>query len=414
MTPLRIVKRLERALLISWREQPTRYDIEALQDNIRRVGLVVRMRWVLVFVLATYSVCAAGLYSTRMDPSELTRLMVIPAASLAFVVCYNMFYQLNYRRLGTISVWNNLQLALDSVVVSVLVYYSGGVHSWFWSMYALFILEAAFILKQRSAAWFQAAFCIVLLASIEWLEYFRILQHVSIPFSDKTLHTNTVFVAIRFLWQLSVLTGTAAVASRLMGTQREELHRRESLCVLDETTGLHSRSYFLRESSIEERRAHRDGRTIHLVLVDVDRFGEFNRRFGIEAGDELLERIASEMVALVSPTHDLAGTANLIARTGGEEFSLLLVEDENGEGPLSVEAAVRLAEKVRVAVGNTRVNDAGVTISVGVASSSPVSYRMQDLQDEADGALARAIELGGNRVVVAEERDASGAPDSTE
>lgn len=414
MTPLRIVKRLERALLVSWREQPTRYDIEALQDNIRRVGLVVRMRWVLVFVLATYSVCAAGLYSTRMDPSELTRLMVIPAASLAFVVCYNLFYQLNYRRLGTISVWNNLQLALDSVVVSVLVYYSGGVHSWFWSMYALFILEAAFILKQRSAAWIQAAFCILLLGSIEWLEYFGFLHHVSIPFSDRNLHTNAVFVTIRFLWQISVLAGTAAVASQLMGTQREELRRRESLCVLDEATGLHSRSYFVRESRIEERRAHRDGRAIHLILADVDRFGEFNRRFGIEAGDELLERIASEIVGLVSPTGDLAGTANLIARTGGEEFSLLLVEDENGQGPMTPGDATRLAEKVREAVGDTRVNDAGVTISVGVASSTPLLYHIQELQDEADNALASAIELGGNRVVVAGEHEEPGDPGSLE
>jgi hypothetical protein len=47
----RLRKRIARALVVSWREQPTRYDIEALQANIRRVGLVIRLRWALVVVL---------------------------------------------------------------------------------------------------------------------------------------------------------------------------------------------------------------------------------------------------------------------------------------------------------------------------------------------------------------------------
>ena len=48
VSPSRLRKRIARALMVSWREQPTRYDIEAVQANTRRVGLVIRVRWALL------------------------------------------------------------------------------------------------------------------------------------------------------------------------------------------------------------------------------------------------------------------------------------------------------------------------------------------------------------------------------
>ncbi len=149
--------------MVSWREQPTRYDIEAVHANTRRVGLVIRIRWALLIVLVVYSVLAGLAYTATLSIAELASRMLIPALALLFVVVYNTFYQLNYKRFGNIAVWNNLQLTLDAIVVTVLVYYSGGVSSWFWSMYSLFILEAAFILPTRRGAWFLAVTCMVLL-----------------------------------------------------------------------------------------------------------------------------------------------------------------------------------------------------------------------------------------------------------
>ena len=116
--PSRLRKRIARALMVSWREQPTRYDIEALQANIRRVGLVVRVRWALLVVLISYSVLAGLAYTIRVPASELAQLMAVPALALALVVVYNTFYSLNYRRLGNIALWNNVALALDAIVVT--------------------------------------------------------------------------------------------------------------------------------------------------------------------------------------------------------------------------------------------------------------------------------------------------------
>ena len=384
--------------MVSWREQPTRYDIEALQANIRRVGLVIRLRWALLVVLVTYSAFGGLAYASRMAPGELASRMLIPAVALGFVVLYNAFYQLNYKRLGNISVWNQGQLVLDAFVVTVLVYYSGGVHSWFWSMYSLFILEAAFILPKRRDAWLLTALCATLLGAMEWLDLAGIIPHVSMPFASGNLHRDAVFVAVRYGWQIAVLAGTAAVSTQLVGSQRAESATRQQLVVLDEATGLYSRAYFLRALGAEVARAQRDGRPLHALLMDIDHFGEFNRHFGIELGDHLLSCIADVITRTVGEAGDVLVTTNLAARFGGEEFVVLLAEDAQASGAPQHVDAVRLAERLRSEIANCRVEGAGVTVSIGVASFPEDGGSADDLLDAADAALADAVEHGGDRV----------------
>lgn len=390
-----------RSLMVSWREQPTRYDIEAVHANTRRVGLVIRIRWALLIVLVLYSVVAGLAYTASLTIGDLASKMLIPAVALMFVVFYNAFYQINYKRLGNIAVWNNLQLALDALVVSVLVHYSGGVSSWFWSMYSLFILEAAFILPKRRGAWLLAVMCMVLLGSIEFLEMARPELHVFIPFASSDQYLDRVYVTVRYLWQVAVLAGTAAVATQLVNAQRADAAQRQALVVLDETTGLYSRGYFLRALTAELRRAQRDRRPLHVLLLDIDHFGDFNRRFGIEAGDELLRRIANAINGPVSEAGDMTVTTNLVARFGGEEFVVMFAEDETIEGPPHPTDALRLAEQLRSAIGATTVDGAGVTVSVGVSSLPGDGVSSDQLLDAADAALSLAIEAGGDRVVSA-------------
>lgn len=413
MSPGHLKKRIERALKVSWREQPTRYDIEALQSNIRRVGLVIRVRWILIVVLVVYSLVGGALYSTHMPVAELASLMWIPALALGFVVLYNSFYSLNYRRLGNIAVWNHLQLVLDALVVTVLVYFSGGVHSWFWSMYSLFVLEATFILPRSRDAWLISLLCMLLLGSVAWLEFFGILPHSVIPFGPEGLYDDLVFVSVRYLWQVAVLAGTAWIANLLVGEFRRDLASR-SQTILDVTTSAFSRSYFMRALPAEVQRAQRDGRPIHVLMLDIDRFGVFNERFGIDAGDRMLKAIAQVTAETVTPSGG-ASSLNLVSRIGGEEFAVLLVENERGESRPGAEDACSTAEELRAAIERVRVDDAGVTVSVGVASMPEHGATADELLDAADTALALAIDSGGNAVVAAtQSQPESPAPDQAE
>jgi len=377
--------------MVSWREQPTRYDIEALQANIRRVGLVIRVRWVLIVVLVLYSVLGGLMYATRIPVPELASLMWVPALALGLVVLYNTFYALNYRRLGNIAVWNNLQLGLDALVVTILVYFSGGVNSWFWSMYSLFILEAAFILPRSRDTWLQA------LGAVEWFEFLNVIPHMAIPFAGGNLHKDLVYVSVRYLWQVTVLLGTASVATLLVGEFRRELSARASQTLLDNATGLFSRGYFMRTYPAELQRALRDGRPLHLLFIDIDRFGAFNERFGIDRGDQLLVRIGEMISATAAPSADIA-TSNMVARIGGEEFAVLYVEDDALASTPRPEDAMVLGEKIRSAVQKVQVDGAGVTVSIGVATLLRDATTADELLDAADAALSCAIEDGGNQV----------------
>lgn len=408
MSPNRISKMLQRSLMVSWRDQRTRYDIEALQANIERVGLVIRVRWAIVAALSIYSILAAWAYMLEVPMTDLWANMSVPAAALMFVLGYNAFYQRTYRNLGNIAVLNHAQLMFDAIVVSVLVYYSGGIHSWFWAMYSLFILEAAFILPHRWHAWLVAAFCALTNGVVVWGEYFGLLNHVEMPFIENALHENLTFVAVRYGWQLTVMAGTATVATLVTGALRRREEELASSSIVDEKTGLYDRGYFLRALSREILRAERDAHSLAVVFADIDDFDRFNRQFGIERGDRLLRDIAHTMSLVVADTAPgSARETNIVSRFGGEEFAILLAE--GGPGAVSsLEEARSAAEAIRSAVAQVRIDDAGVTVSMGIARFPDDGMTAEDLMDAADAALTASAEAGGNRVTAA--ADLASAP----
>jgi diguanylate cyclase (GGDEF)-like protein len=358
------------------------------------------LRWWLVGVLALYSVVAGALYTSIVPVAELLQLMAIPALALGIVVLYNIFLQSTYRRLGNIALFNNAQLALDALVVTTLVYYSGGAVSWFWSMYSLLILEAAFIMPKRSHVWLMTLWCALLLGVVEFAEAAGVVAHQQVPFATISQSVGA-FVAVRYLWQILVLSGTAWVSTHAIQAILPAGGRTcESL--LDSATGLYARGYFQRAMTAEIGRARRDGRQVFCILLDIDHFAEFNRRFGIDTGDRLLAELAVAISLGVARAGDVLMTTNVAARWGGEEFAVLLAEDETvPNGIPTCDSAERLAEELRSVIGSVRVADAGVTVSVGLAAFPDDGSSPDDVLTAADEALVRAVEGGGNCVVVA-------------
>jgi diguanylate cyclase (GGDEF)-like protein len=398
VAPNQLKKKISRALMVSWREQPTRHDVAALQANIRRVGLVVRVRWILLVVLVVYSAVAGLLYSRSIPLADLVSLVIVPALTLGVVFLYNAYYSANYRRLGSIAVWNNVQLALDALVVTVLVYFSGGVNSWFWSMYALIIFEAAFILPRSRDVWLHGLLSVVLLGGVELFELIDWLPHTVIPFAEGDIHHSVVFVLVRYSWQLAVLMGTAWVSTMLVGEFRRELDSRRAFSLIDAETGLYSRDFFMRTLRTEVRRVQHARRAMHLMLLDIDQFGEFNRKFGIDAGDSLIGELAKKLREFVGPGDTEQMTINVAARLGGEEFGILLLENATTGAAPSCEEAEQTARALSAALAAIRVEGAGVGVSLGLASLPHDGVSCSELLDAADRALAAAVQAGGNRV----------------
>ncbi|MFP4151655.1 MAG: diguanylate cyclase [Alkalispirochaeta sp.] len=177
---------------------------------------------------------------------------------------------------------------------------------------------------------------------------------------------------------------------------RELAHANERLETLSRTdvlTGLANRRNFNDMYLREWNHAVRDERSLTVLMIDVDRFKNYNDRYGHLGGDAALRRIAGVLAEAGQRGTDL------VARFGGEEFVVLLPDTEQ-------ETAVVIAEKIRNGVASLEIRHEGspeagiVTVSVGVCSGVPAPSDLpMKLLSRADECLYRAKDLGRNRVV---------------
>ncbi len=405
----RLAKILARGVVVSWREQPTQYDIEALRANTERVGLVIRVRWAIVVALAVFSVVASIVYGSATEFGEFVSNLTIPAIALVFVLMYNGLYQSTYRKVGNVAFLNQAQLLFDMIVVTVLVYYSGGVYSWFSAMYLLFILEGAFILPRRGQVWLLVAAAAFMYGIVIFGELWGWFSHVELPFTESGLQLNGTYVLVRYLWKITLYGGAATIGLLMMKTIRAREDELKETSFVDDLTGLLNRQYFYRVLPGEIERTRRSGRDLALILADIDRFGDINRTFGVETGDALLAATAVRLREAAAGTVEDPTDVSIACRIGGEELALLVPEvpREDELEPLA-QRIVGVAEAFRIAVEGTRVNGVGVTVSVGVALAPRDGSTPDALLDAADAALSRAAAAGGNRVCTAETGDRCG------
>jgi diguanylate cyclase (GGDEF)-like protein len=392
--PGRLNKALQRRLTILWRDQPSQGDIEELAANVERVGLVIRLRWATVAAIAVFSALGIGIYGLAGQAPALAPRMVIPGLALLLVLVYNTYFQRTYRSFGNLAIFNTVQLVLDILVVTVLVYYSGGVYSWFDALYYLFVLEAALILPSRREVWVVAGIAAGAYVLVAGLVYFGVLPHLTMPFVRNDLQGVGSYVTVRVLWTLTVIFGAATVGSLFTRATRERMAALAKQAVCDGRTGLYDRAYFRRELGAELERARRYSRGVSVIVADIDGFAHFNELFGTDAGNRMIELIAGVV-------REASGCASgqpclvVSARYGGEEFALLVPED-----PESGAAGEAMAERLREGVASVLDDDRSVTVSVGVARFSRDGRTASELLGAADAALVRAAADGGNRVVV--------------
>jgi diguanylate cyclase (GGDEF)-like protein len=170
--------------------------------------------------------------------------------------------------------------------------------------------------------------------------------------------------------------------------------RLQDQAMRDTVTGLHNRR-FLEESLIhEETRAKRRGHALAIMMIDVDRFKEFNDTLGHAAGDAILKSVGQCLLA-VSRGEDI------VARYGGDEFALMMANT-------SQETAWRRAELIRQRVHSLEIGQNGsqlgpVTLSVGIAILPEHGDTAEAVLRAADEALLKSKQAGRNRVSVSSE-----------
>lgn len=175
---------------------------------------------------------------------------------------------------------------------------------------------------------------------------------------------------------------------RNIGERKEIEARLQHDVMHDVLTGLPNRGLFLDRLNLAmSRRMRRPDQGCGVLFFDVDRFKQINDELGHAAGDELLRTVARRLNASLRP-QDTA------ARLGGDEFGVL-VESIGGVSDLEIVAARIMQEMQRPFDIFGRSMQLGV--SAGAAMAGGKSVAPEGLLREADVAMYRAKQQGGNR-----------------
>ncbi len=164
--------------------------------------------------------------------------------------------------------------------------------------------------------------------------------------------------------------------------------------IRDPLTGLYNRRYMEEALKQHLSRVTRQLHPLGIIMIDIDRFKNFNDTYGHAAGDLLLRELGQLLQRHIRG-EDVA------CRYGGEEFILIIPG-------ISLEIAQQRAEYLRQEAKQLRLQDngqsyEGITLSLGVAFYPLHARKIDAVLRAADVALYRAKQEGRDRVVIAEK-----------
>ena len=182
---------------------------------------------------------------------------------------------------------------------------------------------------------------------------------------------------------------TVALATWMVTTMRVRVRRLivrlADAARTDPHTGLLNRRGLQEISELELERARRSDRPVSIIVVDADRFKDFNEAHGHVASDRALKEVATAL-------QQSKRRIDVAARISGEEFALVAPDtDEHGAYVL----ADRLRREIREAFAKT-----GLTVSLGIASYPKHGATAEELLTAADRAVFAAKALGRDRTVI--------------
>ena len=161
---------------------------------------------------------------------------------------------------------------------------------------------------------------------------------------------------------------------------------RDQLAYNDLVTGLPNRASFLTRTSRALAAAHAAQTELAVILFDLDGFKAVNDAYGHSAGDAVLRELAQRVRSVLRE-------ADLVARIGGDEFTILL---QAHVGSLDVDIAVRKIESTFCEPLRVLGHEMQVNASIGVARYPQDGDTTEALLARADEAMYRAKRLAGH------------------
>ena len=154
----------------------------------------------------------------------------------------------------------------------------------------------------------------------------------------------------------------------------------------DSLTGLANRRLLINRLDHGLGRSSRRGSQLGVISLNLDHFKQVNFSFGHDHGDELLRQVANRLTSAIQPTDS-------VSRVVGDEFVIICDDVSGSDTGRLADAILRAVREPFQLFEQQLMVTASVGVAVAIEQTSPVA-----LLHNADSAMARAKEFGGNRV----------------
>ncbi|MCZ6909961.1 MAG: GGDEF domain-containing protein [Rickettsia endosymbiont of Ixodes persulcatus] len=180
-----------------------------------------------------------------------------------------------------------------------------------------------------------------------------------------------------------------------LGRLRDEIDRLRLMANTDELTRLFNRRAF--DETLTSYYATEDRSSFALIMLDIDHFKKINDTYGHAGGDRVLRLVADCLKA--SMRQD-----TFVARTGGEEFAVILRKTSIGDVQRAAERIRASMDALEFTSKSPKARSLKVTVSVGACMADLCDTPMS-LYDVTDAALYRSKSGGRNMVTISEGPD---------
>jgi diguanylate cyclase (GGDEF)-like protein len=366
-------------------------DALALRHMFEKNLWLIRIRWIYpAFIVAFF--LAYRFLAQRSLISQLDALLVF-----LLPVVVNYLFRLNVRRnektaerpagYDELVRLASRQLDFDLLVISLTVFFSGGLASPVIALMIVYIMISTFLVDYHKALRYTLASMVLLLA-------IALLQEGGGFFSGSQV-TSLLAYHFMFIFTYFVSGYLSKNLHRNEELLKEVLQQTRELSISDGLTGLYNQMHFFELLDRETKNSQRHGLSYSLIIFDVDHFKNFNDSNGHLRGSETLRSIATLMKRKFRST-------DLLAKYGGDEFVIILPQTDKVGAYL---AAERLREGVerQAFPGAETQPQKKLTISLGLAAYPEHGLSDDEILNRADKALYFAKESGRNRTVIYNE-----------
>ena len=146
---------------------------------------------------------------------------------------------------------------------------------------------------------------------------------------------------------------------------------------LDSLTGLLNHEAFKNDVEVQLLKGNV---TVMMLMMDIDKFKEYNDTFGHRAGDEFLILVSQSLTSSIK-------SKDLACRMGGDEFAAALFFDRSISADVMYERAQQIFDRVNM---NLISAQGGTSLSMGVAISGGNIRTFNQLYEASDKALYRS------------------------